>query len=38
MELFVTALAVVASLITLDVAAILFGADSRESVGDSWAR
>jgi hypothetical protein len=38
MELFVTVLAVVTSLIALDVASILFGSDSRESIGDSWAR
>jgi hypothetical protein len=38
MELVMTVLAFIASLLAVDVAAVSFGTDSREAVGDDWAR
>lgn len=38
MELLMTVLAAIASLLAVDIAAVTFGADSRDSVGDDWAR
>ena len=38
MELLMTVLALIASLLAVDVAAVNFGADSRDQIGDTWAR
>jgi hypothetical protein len=38
MELIVSVIAFIAGLLAVDVAAVNFGADSREPVGDDWAR
>ena len=38
MELLVTVIAFIAGLLAVDVAAVNFGADSRDTIGDSWAR
>jgi hypothetical protein len=38
MELLVAVIAFIAGLLAVDIAAINFGTDSREGIGDSWAR
>jgi hypothetical protein len=38
MELIVTVIAFIAGLLAVDVAAVNFGADSRDEIGDDWAR
>jgi hypothetical protein len=38
MELLMALLALIASLLAVDVTAVSFGADSRDSIGDDWAR
>jgi hypothetical protein len=38
MELLMAVLAFIASLLAVDVAAVSFGADSRDSIGNDWAR
>ena len=38
MDAFLIAIAILAGLIALDVLAVTFGADSRDLLGDDWAR
>ena len=38
MELLATVLAFLASVLAVDIAAVKFGADSRDAYGDDWAR
>jgi hypothetical protein len=38
MELLTTVLALIASLLAVDIAAISFGSDTRDQIGDDWAR
>jgi hypothetical protein len=38
MELLLTVIAFIAGLFAVDVAAVKFGTDSREQIGDDWAR
>jgi hypothetical protein len=38
MELLVTVIAFIAGLLAVDVGAINFGSDSRDQIGDTWAR
>ena len=38
MELIVSVIAFIAGLLAVDVAAVTFGTDSRDPIGDDWAR
>jgi hypothetical protein len=38
MELLTTVLALIASLLAVDIAAVTFGSDSRDQIGNDWAR
>jgi hypothetical protein len=37
-ELIVSVIAFIAGLLAVDVAAVNFGTDSRDAIGDDWAR
>ena len=38
MELLVAVISFIAGLLAVDVAAVNFGSDSRDAIGDDWAR